>query len=58
MDFALVKRFSSNVFQVFWTRLPCENFHLLMACAILEEQRGELIGSNHDFNSILKVCIG
>lgn len=44
-------------FQVFWTRLPCENFHLLMASAILESQRGELIGSNHDFNSILKVCI-
>ncbi|MCJ8738975.1 hypothetical protein PDJAM_G00041880 [Pangasius djambal] len=25
-----------------------------MACAILESQRGELIGSNHDFNTILK----
>ncbi|RXN02587.1 TBC1 domain family member 17-like protein [Labeo rohita] len=39
---------------VLWTRLPCENFHLLMACSILESQKEELIGSNHDFNSILK----
>ncbi|XP_056609721.1 TBC1 domain family member 17 [Triplophysa dalaica] len=43
-----------SLWEVFWTRLPCENFHLLMACAILESQRQELIGSNHDFNSILK----
>ncbi|KAG9264091.1 TBC1 domain family member 17 [Astyanax mexicanus] len=43
-----------NLWEVLWTRLPCENFHLLMACAILESQRGELIGSNHDFNTILK----
>lgn len=41
-----------------WTRLPCDNFHLLMACSILESQKGELIGSNHDFNTILKVCAG
>uniref|UniRef100_A0A8B9HIT0 TBC1 domain family, member 17 n=1 Tax=Astyanax mexicanus TaxID=7994 RepID=A0A8B9HIT0_ASTMX len=43
-----------NLWEVLWTRLPCENVHLLMACAILESQRGELIGSNHDFNTILK----
>jgi len=48
---------ASHVLQVLWTRLPCENFHLLMACSILESQKGELIGSNHDFNSILKVCM-
>lgn len=41
--------------QVLWTRLPCDNFHLLIACSILESQRGELIGSDHDFNTILKV---
>ncbi len=28
-----------------------------MACSILESQKGELIGSNHDFNSILKVIL-
>ncbi|XP_052402009.1 TBC1 domain family member 17 [Carassius gibelio] len=43
-----------NLWEVLWTRLPCENFHLLMACSILESQKEELIGSNHDFNSILK----
>ncbi|MCI4384752.1 hypothetical protein PGIGA_G00042320 [Pangasianodon gigas] len=43
-----------HLWEVLWTRLPCANFHLLMACAILESQRGELIGSNHDFNTILK----
>uniref|UniRef100_H3CKX8 TBC1 domain family member 15 n=1 Tax=Tetraodon nigroviridis TaxID=99883 RepID=H3CKX8_TETNG len=41
------------LWEVLWTRLPCENFHLLIACSILESQRGELIGSDHDFNTIL-----
>uniref|UniRef100_A0A671LDF8 TBC1 domain family member 15 n=1 Tax=Sinocyclocheilus anshuiensis TaxID=1608454 RepID=A0A671LDF8_9TELE len=43
-----------SLWEVLWTRLPCENFHLLMASSILESQKEELIGSNHDFNSILK----
>lgn len=43
-----------TLWEVLWTRLPCENFHLLVACSILESQRGELIGSDHDFNTILK----
>ncbi|XP_062841013.1 TBC1 domain family member 17 isoform X2 [Trichomycterus rosablanca] len=43
-----------HLWEVLWTCLPCANFHLLIACAILESQRGELIGSNHDFNTILK----
>lgn len=42
------------LWEVLWTRLPCENFHLLIACSILDSQRGELIGSDHDFNTILK----
>uniref|UniRef100_A0AAQ5ZEF3 TBC1 domain family member 15 n=1 Tax=Amphiprion ocellaris TaxID=80972 RepID=A0AAQ5ZEF3_AMPOC len=42
------------LWEVLWTRLPCDNFHLLIACAILQSQRGELIGSDHDFNTILK----
>uniref|UniRef100_A0A8C9SQI4 TBC1 domain family member 15 n=1 Tax=Scleropages formosus TaxID=113540 RepID=A0A8C9SQI4_SCLFO len=42
------------LWEVMWTGLPCSNFHLLIACAILESQRGELIGSEHDFNTILK----
>ncbi|KAL2101358.1 hypothetical protein ACEWY4_003119 [Coilia grayii] len=43
-----------SLWEVMWTQLPCSNFHLLMACSILESQKGELIGSNHDFNTILK----
>uniref|UniRef100_A0A671XIP5 TBC1 domain family member 15 n=1 Tax=Sparus aurata TaxID=8175 RepID=A0A671XIP5_SPAAU len=42
------------LWEVLWTRLPCDNFHLLIACSILQSQRGELIGSDHDFNTILK----
>uniref|UniRef100_A0A8C9YDV4 TBC1 domain family, member 17 n=1 Tax=Sander lucioperca TaxID=283035 RepID=A0A8C9YDV4_SANLU len=42
------------MWEVLWTRLPCDNFHLLIACSILKSQRGELIGSDHDFNTILK----
>lgn len=55
----LTSHFMASCFlpQVLWTRLPCENFHLLIACSILESQREELIGSNHDFNTILKVCV-
>ncbi|XP_074552112.1 TBC1 domain family member 17 isoform X1 [Halichoeres trimaculatus] len=43
-----------TLWEVLWTRLPCDNFHLLIACSILQSQRGELIGSDHDFNTILK----
>ncbi|KAM7387430.1 hypothetical protein PAMA_009852 [Pampus argenteus] len=52
------REFSFNdiliLWEVLWTRLPCDNFHLLIACSILQSQRGELIGSDHDFNTILK----
>ncbi|KAF3699813.1 TBC1 domain family member 17 [Channa argus] len=43
-----------TLWEVLWTHNPCDNFHLLIACSILESQRGELIGSDHDFNTILK----
>nr|XP_023654274.1 TBC1 domain family member 17 isoform X2 [Paramormyrops kingsleyae] len=43
-----------TLWEVMWTGLPCDNFHLLLACSVLESQRGELIGSDHDFNTILK----
>uniref|UniRef100_A0A3Q3IV06 Rab-GAP TBC domain-containing protein n=1 Tax=Monopterus albus TaxID=43700 RepID=A0A3Q3IV06_MONAL len=43
-----------TLWEVLWSRLPCDNFHLLIACSILQSQRGELIGSDHDFNTILK----
>ncbi|KAL6102495.1 tbc1d17 [Pungitius sinensis] len=43
-----------TMWEVIWSGLPCDNFHLLIACSILQSQRGELIGSDHDFNTILK----
>ncbi|XP_069047925.1 TBC1 domain family member 17 [Lepisosteus oculatus] len=43
-----------TLWEVMWTGLPCANFHLLLACAILDSQRGELMGSDYDFNMILK----
>uniref|UniRef100_A0A8C2WVY4 TBC1 domain family member 15 n=1 Tax=Cyclopterus lumpus TaxID=8103 RepID=A0A8C2WVY4_CYCLU len=43
-----------TMWEVIWSGLPCDNFHLLIACSILVSQRGELIGSDHDFNTILK----
>ncbi|KAM6966162.1 TBC1 domain family member 17 [Tautogolabrus adspersus] len=43
-----------TLWEILWSRLPCDNFHLLIACSILQSQRGELIGSDHDFNTILK----
>ncbi|XP_056263659.1 TBC1 domain family member 17 [Pseudoliparis swirei] len=43
-----------TMWEVLWSGLPCDNFHLLIACSILVSQRGELIGSDHDFNTILK----
>ncbi|XP_061566909.1 TBC1 domain family member 17 [Cololabis saira] len=42
------------LWEVLWSRLPCDNFHLVIACSILQSQRGELIGSDHDLNTILK----
>ncbi|XP_058876261.1 TBC1 domain family member 17-like isoform X1 [Acipenser ruthenus] len=43
-----------KLWEVMWTGLPCANLHLLLACAILDSQRGELINSDFDFNDILK----
>ncbi|XP_028669487.1 TBC1 domain family member 17 isoform X1 [Erpetoichthys calabaricus] len=43
-----------NLWEVLWTGHLCVNFHLLVACAILDSQREQLIGSNFDFNEILK----
>lgn len=41
--------------QVMWTRLPCENFHLLVCCAILDSEKQKIMEENYGFNEILKV---
>ncbi|MBN3311223.1 TBC17 protein, partial [Amia calva] len=46
-----------TLWEVMWTGLPCSNFHLLVACGILTSQRVALMGSDYDFNMILKVGV-
>lgn len=40
-----------------WTGLPCENFHLLVCCAILDSEKQKIMEENYGFNEILKVSI-
>lgn len=38
-----------------WTELPCQNFHLLLCCAILESEKKQIMDKQYGFNEILKV---
>ncbi|MEQ2197688.1 hypothetical protein XENOCAPTIV_002066 [Xenoophorus captivus] len=40
--------------QVMWTGLPCQNFHLLVCCAILDSEKQKIMEENYGFNEILK----
>ncbi|CAG9765437.1 unnamed protein product [Ceutorhynchus assimilis] len=40
--------------EVLWTGYPCQNFHLLVGVAILEQERGALMENNYGFTEILK----
>lgn len=51
MGFVVWDRF----WEVLWTGYPCQNFHLLVAVAILEHERTTLIDNNYGFTEILKV---
>ncbi|KAK1875744.1 Tryptophan 5-hydroxylase 2, partial [Dissostichus eleginoides] len=39
---------------VMWTGLPCQNFHLLLCCAILDSEKQKIMEENYGFNEILK----
>lgn len=41
--------------QVMWTGLPCQNFHLLVCCAILDSEKHKIMDEKFGFNEILKV---
>lgn len=41
--------------QVMWTDLPCQNFHLLVCCAILDSEKQKIMEESYGFNEILKV---
>lgn len=43
--------------QVMWTQLPCQNFHLLVCCAILDSEKQKIMEENFGFNEILKVSL-
>lgn len=41
--------------KVMWTGLPCQNFHLLVCCAILDAEKQKIMDRHYGFNEILKV---
>ncbi|XP_022659245.1 TBC1 domain family member 17-like [Varroa destructor] len=45
---------TKRLWEVLWTHLPCENFHLLFCVAILEEEQIRIMENNFGLNEILK----
>ncbi|XP_030646506.1 TBC1 domain family member 15 [Chanos chanos] len=43
-----------RLWEVMWTGLPCQNFHLLVCCAILDSEKQKIMERNYGFNEILK----
>ncbi|KAM9753994.1 TBC1 domain family member 15 [Menidia menidia] len=43
-----------RLWEVLWTGLPCQNFHLLVCCAILDSEKQKIMEENYGFNEILK----
>lgn len=43
-----------RLWEVLWTGLPCANFHLLIAVAILDAEKDILISKDYGFTEILK----
>ncbi|XP_062989936.1 TBC1 domain family member 15 [Elgaria multicarinata webbii] len=43
-----------RLWEVMWTDLPCQNFHLLICCAILESEKQQIMEKHYGFNEILK----
>ncbi|KAK9731846.1 Rab-GTPase-TBC domain [Popillia japonica] len=43
-----------KLWEVLWTGLPCQNFHLLICLAILETEKRALMDNNYGFTEILK----
>uniref|UniRef100_A0AAZ3RTH3 Rab-GAP TBC domain-containing protein n=2 Tax=Oncorhynchus tshawytscha TaxID=74940 RepID=A0AAZ3RTH3_ONCTS len=46
-----------RLWEVMWTGLPCQNFHLLVCCAILDSEKHQIMEEQYGFNEILKVCV-
>ncbi|XP_034443027.1 TBC1 domain family member 15 isoform X1 [Hippoglossus hippoglossus] len=43
-----------RLWEVMWTGLPCQNFHLLVCCAILDSEKQKIMEEKYGFNEILK----
>ncbi|KAF7238058.1 TBC1 domain family member 15 [Varanus komodoensis] len=43
-----------RLWEVMWTDFPCQNFHLLICCAILESEKQQIMEQHYGFNEILK----
>ncbi|XP_078273469.1 TBC1 domain family member 15 [Rhinoraja longicauda] len=43
-----------RLWEVMWTGLPCQNFHLLICCAILDTEKQKIMENHYGFNEILK----
>ncbi|XP_051886176.1 TBC1 domain family member 15 isoform X2 [Pristis pectinata] len=43
-----------RLWEVTWTGLPCQNFHLLICCAILDTEKQKIMENHYGFNEILK----
>ncbi|KAL8575545.1 hypothetical protein ACOMHN_059609 [Nucella lapillus] len=44
----------SRLWEVLWTDLPCQNFHLIFSLAILDSEKSTLIENKFGFTEILK----
>lgn len=44
-----------QLWEVLWTGLPCQNFHLLICVSILEAEKTTLMENGYGFTEILKV---
>lgn len=44
-----------RLWEILWTGLPCQNFHLLFCVAILETEKQALTRNEFGFTEILKV---
>uniref|UniRef100_A0A3P8Y6R1 TBC1 domain family member 15 n=1 Tax=Esox lucius TaxID=8010 RepID=A0A3P8Y6R1_ESOLU len=43
-----------RLWEVIWTGLPCQNFHLLVCCAVLDSEKQKIMEEQYSFNEILK----
>ena len=43
-----------KIWEVFWTKMPCKNFHLLFCVALLDSEKSAIVENKYGFTEILK----